>query len=217
VPVFSDGTPIELLTPTGALLVTSYATAYGPMPAMTVVRTGYGAGGRDLATHPNVLRAVLGEEARSSSRERVVVMACNLDDMNPQVFSVVMDQLYAEGALDVFFVPVVMKKNRPGTLVTVLAPPARREAMLGVLFRESTTIGVRYTEMERECLDRETISVDTAYGAIRVKVARRSGVEMNAAPEFDDCVLAAKAHRVAVKHVQAAAQQAYAEHRRKPS
>jgi len=117
----------------------------------------------------------------------------------------------------VFFAPVVLMKNRPGTLITVLAPPARREAMLGVLFRESTTIGIRYTEMERECLDRETVPVDTAYGVVRVKVARRLGVEMNAAPEFDDCVAAAKAHRVAVKHVQAAANQAYAEQRRKPS
>jgi uncharacterized protein (DUF111 family) len=137
--------------------------------------------------------------------------------MNPQVFGVVMDQLYAEGAQEVFFAPVFMKKNRPGTMVTVLAPPGRREAMLSVLFRESTTIGVRFTEMERECLDRETVPVETPYGTVRVKVARRSGVEMNAAPEFDDCVKAARSSHVAVRHVQAAAQQAYAEGRRKPS
>lgn len=209
VPVYSDGTPFELVTPTGALLITGHATSFGPMPAMTVRRTGYGAGGRDLPDHPNVLRAMLGDDGAPPRGDRVSVMSCNIDDMNPQLFGVLMDRLYSEGALDVMYVPAFMKKNRPATLVTVLAPPSRREAVLGVLFRESTTIGVRHTEMDRECLDRTDVTVETEYGAIRVKVATRAGERMNVAPEYDDCVRAASAHGAAVKDVQAAACRAF--------
>lgn len=208
-PVFSDGTPFELLTPTGALLVTGHADAWGPMPAMTIRRVGYGAGGRDLPSHPNVLRAVLGQETGAASVDRVVVMETNVDDMNPQVLGSVMDQLFEHGALDVFYTPVQMKKNRPGTLVTVVAPPGRREAMLEILFRETTTIGVRHRESARECLDRESVQVPTAFGTVRVKVARRTGMAPKAAPEFDDCVRLGREHGVAVRDVQAAAMRAY--------
>jgi uncharacterized protein (TIGR00299 family) protein len=208
-PVYSDGTNAELVTPTGALLVTAHARSYGPMPPMTVAATGYGAGGRDFPTHPNVLRAVLGHDASGDPADRVTVVECNIDDMNPQLFGVVMEQLYDAGAIEVFYVPVQMKKNRPGTLVTVIAPAARRDAVVGVLFRETTTIGVRFAGQERECLDREVVTVDTDFGAVRVKVARRGGAVMNAAPEFDDCARLARERGVPVKAVQAAAQRAY--------
>jgi uncharacterized protein (DUF111 family) len=125
--------------------------------------------------------------------------------MNPQLFGVLMDRLLAGGALDVYYTPIQMKKNRPGTLLTIIASPALRAQLTAMVFRESTTIGVRFREMQRECLDRETVIVDTPLGPVRVKVARRDGVIMNAAPEFDDCVRLAAEHQRPVKDVQALA------------
>ena len=117
---------------------------------------------------------------------KVVVLECEIDDMNPQIFGVLMDQLYAAGALEVFYAAVQMKKNRPGTLMTIVARPEQREAMMEIVFRESTTIGVRYQELVRECLDREMVTVTTPLGPVRFKVARRNGRVLNAQPEFDD-------------------------------
>ena len=209
VPVYSSGIEMELVTPTGALLITGHATSYGPLPAVRVLKSGYGAGGREIPGVPNVLRAVLGEEAASGDAMRVVVIECNIDDMNPQFFGGVMDRLYAAGALDVCYAPVQMKKNRPGTMVTIVAPPARRDGLVDVLFRETTTIGVRYHEAERTCLAREWVSVSTPFGPVRVKVASRGGAVVNAAPEYDDCAARAAEHGVAVKDVHAAAAGAY--------
>jgi uncharacterized protein (DUF111 family) len=139
----------------------------------------------------------------------VVVLECEIDDMNPQIFGALMDRLYAAGALEVFYTGVQMKKNRPGTLVTVVAPPARREALSEVVFRETTTIGLRYQEVARLCLAREIVTVETAWGPVRVKVARLGTEVVNAAPEFDDCEKAAAGAGVPVKQVQAAASRAY--------
>ncbi len=213
-PILSRGPEAELLTPTGALLLTSYADQFGSLPPMRVTATGYGAGDRDFNDTPNVLRVLIGEGSGEPGHvhpvhDRVVVVECEIDDMNPQLFGPVMDQLDAAGALEVFFVPVQMKKSRPGTLVSVLVAPARRLAITDVLFRETTTIGVRYAEWQRECLDREVVAVATAYGDVRVKVARRNGVVMNAQPEFDDCALRAREHQVATKDVHAAAMSAW--------
>ncbi len=133
--------------------------------------------------------------------------------MNPQLFGSVMDQLYAAGALEVFFVPVQMKKSRPGTLVSVLVAPSGKDAIVDVLFRETTTIGVRFAEWQRECLSREIVPVATPYGDVRIKVARRHGAVMNGQPEFDDCAARAKEHGVATKDVHAAAMKAWIEHR----
>jgi pyridinium-3,5-bisthiocarboxylic acid mononucleotide nickel chelatase len=205
VPIYAGTVATELVTPTGALLMTSYARRFGPLPAMRVSRIGYGAGTRDFERHPNVLRVLVGETASSEEDERVVVIECEIDDMNPQLFGPLMDGLYAGGALDVFYAPVHMKKNRPGTLVTVIAPPERREALAAVLFTESTTIGVRYQEMMRERLSREMRTVETPVGAIRFKVATRDGRVVNASPEFEDCARLAREHGMAVKDVQALA------------
>ncbi len=204
-PVFSRGPQAELLTPTGALLLTGHASAYGPVPAMRVTRVGYGAGDRDFPETPNVLRVMVGEAAAEGATERIVVLECEIDDMNPQIFGVLMEQLYGAGAVEVFYQPVQMKKNRPGTLVTAIAPPERREALSAIVFRETTTIGVRYQEMHRERLERESIAVDTTYGSVRLKVARRDGVVVNASPEFEDCARLAAERGVPVKDVQAAA------------
>jgi uncharacterized protein (DUF111 family) len=145
----------------------------------------------------------------SPAGDRVTVIECEIDDMNPQIFGVVMDRLYAAGALEVFYTPVQMKKNRPGTLLTVVAAPARRAAMSEVVFSETTTIGLRHYEVERECLDRRLVPVETPIGTVRVKVASRDGRVLNATPEFEDCAKLAAEHNVPVKDVQALAIKAY--------
>jgi uncharacterized protein (TIGR00299 family) protein len=212
VPVYSRGPLIELVTPTGALLVTGFADGFGPMPAMTVERIGYGAGDRDLPGSPNVLRVVTGAMMEvPAGLERVLVLEFEVDDMNPQLFGPLMERLYAAGALDVYYVPIQMKKSRPGTLVTVVAPPDRCDALSAVVFRESTTIGLRQQEVLREALAREVVTVPTPLGPVRFKVARRGGEIANAAPEFEDCAALAARTGASVKDVQALAMRAWLE------
>ncbi len=208
-PVYGADVQHELVTPTGALIVSTYASSFGPIPAMSVERVGYGAGAWDDPNRPNVLRVLIGREAGRSGTERVTMVECEIDDMNPQIFGIVMDKLYAAGALDVFYVPVQMKKNRPGTLLTVITPIERRPAVADVIFRETTTIGLRHYDVERECLQRETVAVATPVGSVRFKIARRDGRVMNAVPEFEDCARLAAANDLSVKEVQAMAIQAY--------
>lgn len=226
-PVYSSGIQAELLTPTGALILTEYASAFGPMPAMRVHRVGYGAGDRDLAETPNVVRVLVGEatggdkpsglsaldtpKGVSPHAMSVVVLECEIDDMNPQIFGHLMDRLYAAGALEVFYSAVQMKKNRPGTLMTIVARPGDREALSEIVFRESTTIGVRYQEMSRDCLDREMVTVATTVGPVRFKVARRHGQIMNAQPEFEDLAKLAAERSIPIKEIQALAQKAWLE------
>ena len=210
-PIYSSGVQGELVTPTGALLVTEFASSYGPLPDMCVKQIGYGAGERDQKGSPNVLRLMIGDSTADTSMQRVLVMECEIDDMNPELFGVLMDRLYDGGALDVFYVPVQMKKNRPGTLVTVIASPNHREVLSDIIFRESTSIGLRFSEMTRECLDRSTTTVETQVGSVRVKVAQRGGRIINVAPEFEDCVRLATDCDIPVKEVQALAHKAYLE------
>jgi pyridinium-3,5-bisthiocarboxylic acid mononucleotide nickel chelatase len=209
VPVYGGRVAAELVTPTGALLITEYAKRFGPLPEMRIDVVAYGAGDRDFSDHPNVLRLLVGETASTPGLERIVVLECEIDDMNPQLFGPLMDALYAAGALEVFYAAVQMKKNRPGTLVTVIAPPDRREALAGKLFAETTTIGVRYQELLRERLEREIRILDTPVGPIRFKVATRDGRVLNAAPEFDDCAKAAAERGMSIKDVHAIAQKAW--------
>jgi uncharacterized protein (TIGR00299 family) protein len=207
-PIYSGAVQKELVTPTGALIATSYASSFGPIPSMSIERVGYGAGDRDDPTTPNVLRVLIGREAAGQAA-RVSVIECEIDDMNPQIFGVVMDRLYAAGALEVFYVSVQMKKNRPGTLLTVVAPPDLRPRMTDVIFRETTTIGLRHYDVDRECLEREIVHVETPIGTVRFKVASRAGHVLNDVPEFDDCAKLAVAHNLPVKEVQAIAVKAY--------
>ena len=190
-PIYSGTVQKELVTPTGALIATSYASSFGPIPAMSVERVGYGAGERDNSDTPNVLRILIGRAADSMDAERVVVIECEIDDMNPQLFGAAMERLYAAGALEVFYVPVQMKKNRPGTLLTVVSAPEKRAALSEIIFRETTTIGIRYSEVERECLRREIIQVKTPLGDVRFKLAWRDGRVVSAVPEFRSDALAA--------------------------
>ena len=210
-PIYSGGEQVELVTPTGALLIAGYASTFGPLPAMRVDRIGYGAGTRDFPNSPNVLRVLIGELDAAAPSHPVVVIEAGIDDMNPQIFGVLMDRLLAEGALDVFYTSIQMKKNRPGTLLTVIGAPGNKDRLTATIFRETTTIGVRYREMAREVLDRESMTVTTELGPVRVKVARRGGELLNAAPEFEDCVRLATEHHVPTKHVQALAMKAYLE------
>ena len=204
VPAYGAGEG-ELLTPTGALLVTAHATSYGPLPLLRTQAIGHGAGSRDTPGRPNVLRLIVGEEDASALSERVLVLETEVDDTPPQILGALVDRLLGAGALDVFYTAVQMKKGRPGVLVTVLAPPAFREALEEVLFSETTTLGVRRQEWERTVLERETVPVATAYGEVRVKVGKRRGRVYNAQPEFDDCQRAAERSGAAVKEVWAAA------------
>jgi uncharacterized protein (TIGR00299 family) protein len=204
VPVYGEGEG-ELLTPTGALLVTAHAADYGPLPAMRIEKVGHGAGDRETRGRPNVLRVLVGEQDANGAADRVLVLETELDDASPQLLGPLLEKLLAEGAKDAFFTPVQMKKGRPGVLVTVLCPPGRRVALEEVLFRETTTLGVRRAEWDRTCLERELASVETAYGPIRVKIGCRGGVVYNASPEFEDCQRAAAERGVAVKEVLLAA------------
>jgi uncharacterized protein (TIGR00299 family) protein len=208
-PVYGGDLQHELVTPTGALIVSTYATSFGPIPSMSVEHVGYGAGAWDHPERPNVLRVLIGGEAAGSGSERVTVVECEIDDMNPQIFGVLMDKLYGAGALEVFYVPVQMKKNRPGTLLTVIAPVPRRPAVVDLIFRETTTIGLRHHDVDRDCLQREIVSVATPVGSVRFKIARRDGRVMNAVPEFDDCAKLAASNNLSIKEVQAMAIQAY--------
>jgi uncharacterized protein (DUF111 family) len=185
---------------------------------MRIDRIGYGAGDRDSKGFPNVLRVLVGERVAppehlgrpephrdAAAYPEVIELRCEIDDMNPQIYGTLMDRLLDAGALDVFYVPVQMKKNRPGTLVTVLCAPAARERISELLFRETTTIGIRWQEMRRECLDRSLQTISTPLGEVRFKVARRHGEILNATPEYDDCVRLADARGLTVKAVQAQA------------
>ena len=222
-PIYSSGIQSELLTPTGALILSEYASSYGPVPAMRVQQVGYGAGDRELAETPNVVRVLVGESVddrgdallgASASAMRIVVLECEIDDMNPQIFGPLMDTLYAAGALEVFYSAVQMKKNRPGTLMTIVARPDHREQLTAIVFRESTTIGVRYQEMSRDCLDREMVTVDTAVGSVRFKVARQKGQVVNAQPEFDDLAKRAAERGIPIKDVQALAIRAWLDNKK---
>ena len=210
-PVYSKEIDGELVTPTGAAVIATLASGCGPLPVMRVERVGYGAGTRDYPKFPNVLRAILGELAEDRTPTAVTVIEANIDDLNAQVFGHLMEQALEAGALDIFYTPVQMKKNRPGVLLTLLCAPDDRERLAALVFRETTTLGLRYREENRVVLRREHVTVETAYGPVRIKVARdEAGQVVNSAPEFDDCRAAAGRHGVAVREVQTAALAAYA-------
>jgi pyridinium-3,5-bisthiocarboxylic acid mononucleotide nickel chelatase len=208
VPIYSKDIEGELVTPTGAAIIATLASGYGPMPMMKTERIGYGAGTRTYPDFPNVLRAVIGQLASDEDRTPsiITVIEANIDDLNAQVFGYLMDKALAEGALDIFYTPVQMKKNRPGVLLTLLCRPEDRAKMCDLIFRETTTLGLRYRDEQREILRREHVTVETIYGPIRIKVARgQDGLMVNYVPEFEDCRAAAESHGVAVREVQIAA------------
>jgi pyridinium-3,5-bisthiocarboxylic acid mononucleotide nickel chelatase len=211
VPIYANNIEGELVTPTGAAIVATLAKDFVKLPMMRIDKVGYGAGTRVYEKFPNVLRAVLGElEVEDTTPDTITIIEANLDDLNPQIFGHLMEQALTAGALDIFYTPVQMKKNRPGVLLTVLCAREMREPLMDLIFRETTTLGVRYREERRVILRREFVTVETAFGPITIKVARNQmGQVMNAAPEFADCQAAALKHRVSLREVQLAALQAY--------
>jgi pyridinium-3,5-bisthiocarboxylic acid mononucleotide nickel chelatase len=202
-PAYSTGVTGELLTPTGAAILTTLASDFGPMPAMTVQQVGYGAGTSDPAI-PNLLRMVVGEspeELQGYDLERVAVAETNIDDMNPQIYDYLIQKMLDMGALDVFLVPMQMKKNRPGTLVTFICEPYRIGEFSDFLIRETTTIGLRWRIDNRIKASRSIKEIATKYGPVRVKVAEVDGRATNVAPEYEDCKRLALEKHVPLKEV----------------
>jgi uncharacterized protein (TIGR00299 family) protein len=204
-PVYSAHVQAELVTPTGAAIVRKLAKRFSTFPEMKVEKSAYGAGSRDFPGYPNVLRIVIGEAAAKmnakTQSDTISVLEANLDDLNPQVFGYVMDRLLEEGALDVFGVPVQMKKNRPGTLLTVLCKPEDADKLTQLVFSETTTLGVRHREESRQTLARRWESVRTEWGEVRIKIASMNGTVTNYAPEYEDCRKLASEHHVPLKTV----------------
>ena len=211
VPFYSTDVQGELLTPTGAAIVTTVCNEYGPIPQMTTESTGYGAGTREYPDFPNVLRVFVGEaESNPAGDERLWMIETNLDDASPQIIGHVMDRVLESGALDCFFTPVQMKKNRPGVLLSVLCGAEGKEAVMKLLFMETTTLGIRSYQVERRALDRSVVRVETQYGPIDVKVAHLDGRVVNEMPEFEQCREAAVKADVPLKVVEEAARVAFA-------
>ena len=213
-PVYSSGLQAELVTPTGAAIVKTLASRFAVFPEMKIEKSGYGAGSRDFPGHPNVARLTIGESASNAlaaetASETVAVLEANLDDLNPQVFGYVMDRLFEEGALDAFAMPVQMKKNRPGTLLTVLCKPEDASRLTQLIFSETTTLGVRRRDEMRQTLARRWENVRTPWGEVRIKIASMNGTVTNYAPEYEDCRRIAAEHHVALKTVMQEAVRGY--------
>jgi uncharacterized protein (TIGR00299 family) protein len=220
-PTYSNGVQKELVTPTGAAIVATLCETFGPQPEMTVSAIGYGAGTADLEGQPNVVRIMVGEELGVGKEkgvqpglavpldEEIAVVETNLDDMNPQIYGYFLEKALGAGALDVYTTPVQMKKNRPGTLLTVLCKPQDANALMSLIFAETTTFGIRTYRAQRRVLPREWVSVATDYGDVRIKVSRVNGRILHVAPEFEDCKRAAEEKGVPLQRVIASALRSY--------
>jgi hypothetical protein len=204
-PVYSAGPQSELTTPTGAALITTLANGFGALPAVRVLRQGFGAGDKDFSQQANVLRVLIGERTDAGEATTVFVLEANIDDSSPQVLGYTMERLFAAGALDVTLTPIFMKKNRPGTMVSVIAAPETAENLAGILFAETTTLGVRTHSADRRVLARHFAEVETVHGKVRVKYTDAGSF----APEFDDCRSLAEARGVPLRTVIAAAGEAF--------
>jgi uncharacterized protein (TIGR00299 family) protein len=210
--IYQKHAQTELVTPTGAAILAAVVNRFGSLNGFAVERIGYGAGTKQFADFPNCLRLMVGEErAVSTSGETgdVIVIEANIDDMNPQNFGYVTEMLLSAGALDVFTIPIQMKKNRPAHLLQVLAPSDAVERLSRIIFQETTTIGLRRHSTQRTTLDREFVEVDTEYGTVKIKVSRMDGEVVNFAPEYEDCARIARARGISLKLVQSLAVSAY--------
>jgi uncharacterized protein (TIGR00299 family) protein len=208
IPSYSSGVQAELTTPTGAAILTTLAAGFGPMPAMTAERVGYGAGQREFTEQPNLLRLVIGSAAAAHERDQVVVLEANIDDMNPQFFEPLLDRLFEAGALDAFLSPLLMKKSRPASLLTVLAEPDRAEALVRLILAHTTTFGVRTFTASRWKRRRDFTTVTTPFGDVRIKRGWDGDRIAIASPEFEDCRKLAQAAGVPVQAVYDAAKRA---------
>lgn len=209
-PVYSSGPALELTTPTGAALAATLVKAFGPMPAMRLSGSGYGAGDRDLPDRPNVLRLLIGETSQAEEATLITVIEANIDDCSPQVLGYAMEKLLAAGALDVSITPLLMKKNRPGSLLRVLARIEDQERLAAVVFEETSTLGLRLYRAERRVEPRQLVEVDTRFGRVRVKASPGGAF----APEYEDCRALAEKARVPLKEVIAEANHAYLQNKK---
>ena len=217
VPFYSTDIIGELVTPTGAAIITTVCAGYGPIPQLSLERVGYGAGTREYKKFPNALRVLIGEEeasltakSRQSADERLWMIETNMDDISPQILGHVMDRAFELGALDCYFTAVQMKKNRPGVLLSVLCREDQRAPLSELLFSETTTLGVRAYEVERRVLERRIVTVETQYGPIDVKVAQLNGHIIKEMPEYEQCRRAARKANVPLRIVEEAARIAFA-------
>ena len=209
-PVYARGPSVELTTPTGAAIAATLASEFGALPPMQITATGYGAGDRDFQEHANVLRVLIGETSGAEEATTVAVLEANIDDSSPQVLGYAMERLLEAGALDVTLESVLMKKNRPGTLVRVIAKPEDREALAQLIFAETSTLGLRIYSAERRVKARHTLEVETPYGKVRIKIADNGSY----APEYEDCRKLARETGVPLKQILAEANLAYQKHTR---
>ena len=209
IPLYSSAITFELTTPTGAALISTLASSFGPLPQMKVRSIAYGAGNKDLPGQPNVLRLMIGELLPMYDEDTSTLIETNIDDMNPQLYDHLIEKLLAQGAQDVYLTPIIMKKGRPGILLSILTNRLQSDAMLDILFRETTSIGVRIGETGRKKLQREVRQVETAYGTVRVKVSRRCDEIMTVTPEYDDCRRIADVKKVSVKEVMESAKRSF--------
>ncbi len=200
VPVYSMGVENELVTPTGAAFVKTLSSSFGSMPNGDVVSVGYGAGYKELE-HPNLLRVVLFKEIKNGKSHEITILETNIDDMNPEVYSYLLERLFQTGALDVTLTPIYMKKNRPATKLTVLCRPELTEPLLDLIFKETSTFGVRILDGSRVCLGREIVKVETEYGDVDVKIGLKNGEPITISPEYDDCAELARRKGVALREV----------------
>ncbi len=204
-PIYARGPSLELTTPTGAAIATTLATEFGALPPMRIVSTGYGAGDYDFPEHANVLRVLIGEISGAAESTTVAVLEANIDDSNPQVLGYAMERLLEAGALDVTLTSVLMKKSRPGTLLSVIARPEDRESLALVVFEETSTLGLRIYSAERRVKERHTVEVATPHGTVRMKIAEDGSF----APEYEDCRRLARESGVPLKQILAEANFCY--------
>ena len=204
-PIYSRGPEIELTTPTGAALAVTLASSFGPLPAMRISSIGHGAGDRDFKQHANVLRVLIGERTAAPEATLVSVLEANIDDSSPQVLGYALEKLMDAGALDAALSPLQMKKNRPGTLLRVIAKPEDQERLAQIIFAETSTLGLRIHAAERRIEARSMVEVETPYGLIRGKLSAQGAF----APEYDDCKAIAERTGTPLPRVLAAAQEAY--------
>ena len=200
IPTFSSGIKKELTTPTGAAMIGFYADQFGSLPAMTIIDDGYGAGDHIIPTMPNMLRVILGAVDEESDEE-LVLIETNIDDMNPELYESAMDSLFKAGALDVYLSPIIMKKSRPASKISVLSTERSRDIMTQVLLQETSSFGVRYYKVARTILKRKIKTVKTSYGPIKIKIGKLNGRTLQASPEYEDCKKTSKIKKVPVKNI----------------
>ncbi|MBI5287169.1 MAG: LarC family nickel insertion protein, partial [Deltaproteobacteria bacterium] len=206
IPVEPSPVRDEVVTPTGAAIITTVAEGFGTIPKMKIEEVGYGIGDKDFKEIPNLLRIIVGE-GDGADMERLIVLETNIDDMNPQIYEYLMEVLFDGGALDVFLVPIQMKKGRPAILLHVLCAEGKKDTLMDIIFKESTSIGVRCYPVTRYCLEREIREVSTPYGKVRVKVSKKDGKVLNIQPEYEDCKRIAREKKVPLKDVISVAQE----------